>query len=176
MNDLKKNPKMILGDVSEPYTLWLANGRLFGLAGLAMLGGVEAMGLTIAKTTSLVAGGVIIAGIIMMAIGTTLKKNLAMALQAHEIKMRRSKRERPEPSNLDNQFFAWFSTLPMPVTRRYLVDHPFPPDLERDHADLAASSTVRRADFWHEYGKIKRIGDTYDLRDRTDSTVFKEAP
>lgn len=176
MNDLKKiNPATIIGDASQPFTIWLSMGRFSLVCGLAMFGGFEAAGVAIAKTTSVVAGGVILISISMMAYGTTLKRNLAIAQQQHEIKMRRSEREKPEPSHLDTQFFSWFSLLPLPVTRRYLVDNPFPPDLARDHVDLAASSTVRRADFWHECGKIKRIGDSYDLRDKTDSTVFKEA-
>lgn len=91
------NPKTIIGDTSDPASVWLSMGRLIVIFGLAGFGGVHAFGVSIAQTTSMIAGGILIMGVLMMIFGTQKRENTIA-------EQRKNPRARFEPSARTERF------------------------------------------------------------------------
>lgn len=149
--------KSVVGDA--PNEIWTRTGQFMLILGAISAVGFKGFGFEIVSVSGLISLSIVALGLFCLEIGTRRKKILRMAEQRHE-------RDLTEPNMRDREFLTWLKDR-LPVTRKDLTENPYPHDLTRDHRDLAASSTIRRADFWVGKGEIARIGDTYDDPNKT---------
>jgi len=173
VNKENLTPKGILG--SDPNEKWLNLGFYTVAAGVLSLLGINIGGVEVGTPHAQYAPWLIILlGGASMYYGTELKKNKIIADKIHELDMadkRKSDRVKPEATRGNIEFLAWFSKQTLPITVVELSKKPFPYDEKRSKAELAAALRSSRAEFWVNNGKIKKFGDTYELRD-DDRTVI----
>ena len=161
--------------IKETDSSWTLIGKILCVVSGVSYVGLKAVGVEFGGSdwSPLILLGV---GLACLAFGMKLEERREKLKHARETDARRSHREKPEPSKKDREFLEWFAKLSHPVSRADLGAVPFPGDFETEHETLAASSTVRRAEWWAGHGEVRREGDSFTLREAqpTDSTVFSK--
>lgn len=159
MTNGKWNLKNLIGET--PNEVWTRSGGVGFIMGCASLLGFN-FGKAGFNPVSDIAGIFVVAvSIFAMGMGYKMRKTLHIAEHEAALELNHT-----EPNKADRDCLHWVKDQ-LPITTRELSNTPFPGDLDRDHEDLAASSTIRRLNMWVRRGELAKVGDTYDDPDKT---------
>ena len=162
MSDHLKSVNALMGNA--PNESWTRTGQVISVVSVFSILGIGIAGVEIGEHSKYAPYVTLMTGLFSMYYGGRLRKNLQIAERNHELAKRQRERPKPEPTRGNVFFFQWFKEQDHPMTTTELSNASFPYDDKRTKTELLAALRSHRVEWWVLQGKIKKYGDSYEVR------------